>query len=162
MPVGLAAQQRDELGEVAGGEVALHQQQHGPLHQRGNGGEVAHRIEGQAAVQRGVGGMADVVEEERVAVLGRLGDGVRANGAAGSGAVLDDHPLAEPGGELLGEQAGQGVGRAAGGEGQHHADRPGGPCGLRGGGARLRDEGGGGEAGEQGATMERGHLFSSF
>ena len=59
-----------------------------------------------------------------VAIVRRLGHRVRADVAAGAGAVLDHDRLAPRVGELLADQAREGVGDTADGECADDADRP--------------------------------------
>ena len=75
---------------------------------------------------------AGVGEPERIAV--RLGtrDLLGADAAAAADAVLDHELLAEPLAELLRDDAGDGVGAAAGGERHDEADRPLRPARVRG------------------------------
>ena len=65
-------------------------------------------------------------EQQRVTVGRRLGHRLRGDVAAGAGAVVDDHLLADAGGQARGEDAGVGVGATAGGEADQDADGAGG------------------------------------
>ena len=77
------------------------------------------------------------------------------NDAAGPGAVVDHHGLAQPFGDAAGDGASRQVRDAAGGEGYDHADRPAlRPCAL--GARRTQDRQGKGGA-EQGAAVQRAH-----
>jgi hypothetical protein len=97
-----------------------------------------------AAIQRGAGGLTDVVQQQRVAVWFGRGDPACAQRAAGAAHVLDDHLLAEVLGHRLGDQAGHGVGRSAGCERDDHGDRAV-RVGLRRGGAGKQSDGDGRE-----------------
>ena len=78
-----------------------------------------------------------------------LGDEVGADRAVGAGLVLDQDRLAEDVLELVGDQAADEIGRAAGREGDHHADRAGGEVlRLYGGRAMRRAEQRGGKPGK--------------
>ena len=72
---------------------------------------------------------------------------VGADRAVGAGLVLDDDGLAEDVLDLVGDQAADEIGRAAGREGDHHADRAVGEVlRLHGGRGRGEQQQGGGEA----------------
>ena len=77
--------------------------------------EVGERIERQLAIKAGRGRHAVVMDEDRVAVGLRLGDGVIADDESAAGPVLDDDGLAEFLRQLLRENARAIVGGAAGG-----------------------------------------------
>ena len=83
------------------------------------------RVVGEIGVERGRGRHADVVHQDGVAVGRRVGDLGRGERAAGAGDVLHDDLLAELRRHRLGDQPGDGVGRAAGGEGHDDGDRAG-------------------------------------
>ena len=108
----------------------------------GDGDQVLVRIVGRRRHQRGDGDEVAGGDEDRVAVRRRLGHGVDAERAAGAGAVLDHHGLAERLGELLADEARADIGDAAGRERHDDADGAAGPgLGRRGRGeqrARAR------------------------
>jgi hypothetical protein len=81
--------------------------------------------------------------EQRVAVGRRLGDHLRGDDRVGAGPVLDDDRLAEIFAQPLPDHAGENVGRPAGRERHHDADRPLGIARRRIGGLRAgrRDAG---------------------
>ena len=81
------------------------------------------RVERQAVVERGRDRRAVGVLQDGVAVGRRFRDRVGGERAAGAGAVLDDHRLAELVGELAAEQPRQHVDRAAGRERHDQPDR---------------------------------------
>ena len=68
---------------------------------------------------------ADGAEHHGVAVGRRIGDALGAGHAAGAADVLDHHLLAEDLAHARADHAAEHVGRTAGGERDHHGDRPG-------------------------------------
>ena len=85
--------------------------------------EILHHVVGQI-LRRGIDDVGLVVADgERVAVGRRARDAADADAAAGAGDVLDDDGLAERGLHPLGHDAGQRVGRPAGGVGHDDGDR---------------------------------------
>ena len=64
-----------------------------------------------------------MVEEQRVAIRIGAGDAAGAKRSAGAADILDDDLLAEILGHGFGDEAGDGIGRAAGREGNDDGDR---------------------------------------
>ncbi|KAG1195525.1 hypothetical protein G6F35_013181 [Rhizopus arrhizus] len=93
-----------------------------PPSSSGDRREVLERVIGQVRVQSGVdAGQALAGQRQGVAVGARLGDEVRAYDAARAGAVFDDDGLAQTFRQILGQRAGQDVGKTAGGVGGDQA-----------------------------------------
>jgi hypothetical protein len=92
--------------------------------------------------------MAGRHEHQRIAVRRRLGDGGRADRAAGAAAIVDHDRLAQALVQLLAEHAGDDVGAAAGGVGHDEPDRPVGVGVRRAGGRQHR------RAAEQGRSKQ--------
>ena len=152
--------QRDQLGDRVGREVEPRHQHVGHRPQDGDSGEVLARVERQLGVEGGGDGVrGDRVEADRVAIRSRLGDDVRADIAAGAGAVLDDELLARQFGEFLADDARESVGRAAGRK--HHDVFNGsiGPVALGAGDARGDHRCGERARGEQERVSARNHEF---
>jgi hypothetical protein len=81
-------------------------------------------IVGDLGEQAGVHDEAGADDDQRVAIRRRGGDLARACVAAGAGPVLDIELLAEVGGQLVGDDAGNDVGGACGRERHHDLHRP--------------------------------------
>jgi len=123
-----------------GGQLGAAQQRHGHVVDHAQVLEIFERVVLQLAVQAGRGGHADVPHQDGVTIRRRTCDLGGADGAAGACRVVDhDGRVAQMLAHRFGQLAGDGVGRAAGGERHHHGD------GL--GGEVL---GGGGEGGREG------------
>ena len=75
---------------------------------------VAGKAEIEGFVDRRIDGVGDAGEKQRVAVGRRVYHGVGGDVAGGAGTILDDERLAEPVGQLLGEQPRQDIAHAAG------------------------------------------------
>src|ERR1017187_4969092 len=117
---------RDEFGDVRIRRIGAHHQQRGRCARERERDEIARRVEGELAEQRGVDReCADGTERERLAVGRGLGHELGADVAAGAGFVLDHDRLLQLLGQGLSENASGDVGRGAGAEGDDHADRPG-------------------------------------
>jgi hypothetical protein len=101
--------------------IDLHHQRH--LHDVADSYDIPREIEGELPVVRGVDGVRDGREQERVAVRRRVDDIVRGNAAAGARPVLDDELLAEMIRQPLAHQACAYVGRARGREANDQSDR---------------------------------------
>ena len=100
------------------------------------------RIEIQIGKQHGVIRNVWADDEQRVAVRRRGGDSLGADRCAAARAVLDDDVLADPALKVLGDDAGEGIDRPAGGERYDQLD---GLCGVvlrlgRGGGHREAEQ----------------------
>ncbi|MCP1739942.1 hypothetical protein ABIF65_001413 [Bradyrhizobium japonicum] len=89
-------------------------------------GEVADGIERQFCVKRGRSGLADMHQEQRVAIRRGLGDAVGAECAAGTDDILDDDGLLQRRAHGVAENSRDDVAGAAGGERHDHRDRAGG------------------------------------
>jgi hypothetical protein len=133
-----------QFGVVAGRQAGLADQGHRHVVDHAEVLEVVQRLVGQVAVQRRRGGHADVVQQEGVAVGGRLGHLGRTQRAAGTAHVLDDDGLvAQTLAQHFGQVACHLVGGAAGGEGHDDGDGllgVGGQCGQGGQGGQCEGE----------------------
>ena len=85
-------------------------------------GEVLQGVVGQARVKRGIDGVADRHQRQRVAVGADLATMAAPARAAGAGPVLDDDGVAAALADLAAEDAGQMSGGAAGRERYHQPD----------------------------------------
>jgi len=131
----------DELRQIAGGQILAREQQQRRLGDKHDRCEIGRRIVERRLVERLVCRVrAHVAEHELVAVRGGFRDPAGPEHAAAAADVFDDHVLAQQLGHARRENAPDGVGRAAGGKGHHHGDRPGRPI-LRGSGCGRRNEG---------------------
>ena len=150
-PAGVGLEVGNEAGHVLGRVLRAHHEEDQHARRGGHRHDVLGRIERHPGVDVRVDRHhAAGTEQQRVAVRCRLGDHVAAQVAAGAGAVLDQHRLAQRVLQGLGDDAGDDVGGAAGREVDHHLDGLGGPgLGLHVGG------GSGGEHAERGECGER-------
>ena len=82
-----------------------------------------HRVEGQRREQERVDDVLHGRDDERVAILRRLGDELGPDIAAGTGPIVHDDLLAEPLRKLLRDEARDDVRRAAGRLRHHQPDR---------------------------------------
>ena len=112
----------DEGGHVLSGEVLARHQHAGHPGQHADGCEVADRVEGQLAVQRGVDRKAREGDQQRVAVGRALGDVVGGDVTAGAGTVLDHDGAPERLAHVLADVAGHSVRGAAGRCADHQLD----------------------------------------
>ena len=140
----LALGERDQLLDVRSPHRRMHRE-HRLVHDQADDrseilDEIPLEVLGEAVVDR----LRRGGDEQGVPVRGRACDGLRADVAAGAGAVLDNHVLAEKLGHLRREQPHHHVGAAAGGERHDHAHRA--------VGKRLRE----GIAGDEDDCNERG------
>jgi hypothetical protein len=87
-------------------------------------GEVADGIERQLGIERGRGRLADMHQQDRVAVGCSLGDAVGAEGAAGADDVFDDDRLLQRRSHRRPEQPSDHIARPPGRERNDHRDRP--------------------------------------
>ncbi|MCY1213937.1 hypothetical protein D9M72_257400 [compost metagenome] len=114
----------DQLAHVLRRQAVRHHQQVGGDRHLADRGEVGLGVVRQAGVDirpdrmRAGGG-----DQQRIAIGRSLGGHVRADRAAGAGAVVDHDLLAHAGAHLLRDGACQQVSRAAGREGHDQADR---------------------------------------
>ena len=143
----------DQLRNAARRHGRVHHEQARAECDQRDGGEVAHDVEGQVAVERGVGGVrAHGRHHQGVAVGGAAGHVLGGDVAGGAGAVLHHHGLAQPGGDALRHHAGGGVGAAARREADHEADRA---VGTPGGAGRRWLRAGGGRGNERHGGEQR-------
>ena len=115
---------RDEVRERAHAARLVDRQHDRRAGDIGDVDEIALRVVAELGVaERQQHQLSDIAEHEIVAVGRRIGDRLHADRAAGAGASLDEELLLEFGREMVGDQAGENVGGAAGGKGVHHAHR---------------------------------------
>ena len=86
--------------------------------------EVLGQIQRRIGIDDLIGDDGQGRQEQRVAVLRRVGDIFGGDARAGAGLVVDDELLAEDRPRGLGEHAGDDVGGRARGEADHDVDRP--------------------------------------
>ena len=86
--------------------------------------EILVDVVGHGHAERGNGDHGGRRQQDGVAVGFRLGDDLGADDGAAARLVLDDYRLAKQSGELLGDDAGRGVGRSARRIGHDEADGP--------------------------------------
>ena len=128
----------DELLEVGGREILARHDQDRRAGRQADRLEVLGRVVFEVGIERGRRAVrAHVPHHDRVAVRLRLRAARDAGGAAGAGDVLDDELLAERLREVFADDAGDDVGRSAGGERHDDGDRTGRVV-LRKGGRRGR------------------------
>jgi len=149
---GLFFQPGDQLRQIAGRRaLARHDQQRIGRYQ-GDRGEIRLHMVGEA-VDRAVGDVrAPDPRHQGVAVGRGFGDPRGGKAPGGAGHILDDKGLAKMILHLLGDDAGRGVDRPAGGKGNHDGDRTR-RIGL---GRRFA---GGKHRGEQGQSLEHSHVM---
>ncbi len=100
--------ERDQLGDRARRQRGMHDQHVGLGADQDDGRQILDRVVRQIAVEAGVGRQDGVVaHQQRVAVGRRLGDDVAGEVAAGAGAIVGDHRLAEPFVQFLADGARQ-------------------------------------------------------
>ncbi len=109
---------RDEVGERVAREIGRHDRDQRHRSHPRDTGEVLHRVELDRLVDGACDGVAVGRQHQRVAVGRALGD---RGGSRQTRPVLDDDLLLPQVGELVGEDAGEPVGDAAGGERNHDA-----------------------------------------
>jgi hypothetical protein len=114
----------DELGNRFGRDQRVHEDNHRHPDDAADRRDVADEIEIEFRIERGVDRVGDRGRQQRIAVRGRVDDGLGADVAAGAGPVLDDEGLAEPVTEPLRHQARRDDAAAAGGKTGHEAHRP--------------------------------------
>ena len=115
---GLLLGARDEVLQAVAGKVRRRRSRPAARTHARDAGKVLHRIELDALVDGAGDGVPIRGEHQRVAVGRRLGD---RRGSGQARAVLDDDLLLPHVGQLVGEDARQAVGDAAGGERDHDA-----------------------------------------
>ena len=121
----------DQFGHVLGREVGVDVQDEGRERHQRHEIEALVRIVLHVAGQRRIDHQRRAAGIDRVAVGRRLGDEVGGDGGRRTGAVVDQHRLAELGRQLVGIDARHGVVHAARRIGHDHGDRLGRPVGLR-------------------------------
>ena len=122
--VALGAHMGDQFLQVLGWKVRARHQDHRHIGDEADRRKVADRIERQLGIERGRGRLADMHQQQRVAVGRGLGDAIGAEGAAGADDVFDDDRLLQRRTHRCSEQAGDDVARAAGRERNDQRDRP--------------------------------------
>jgi hypothetical protein len=134
---------RDQLLHAVDRQLGIHDDDHRDDHDAGDRREILDRIVGQLLEQEGIGRVRRVGgHEQRVAVRRRFRRGLGADDGRSARLVVDDEGLIEGGLELVGDEARDDVGGAAGGEGHDDPHRP---VGI----ALGPDRRGGGEADNQ-------------
>ena len=108
-----------KLLERLGGRIRRHDRHHRRRRHDAHPGKILDRIERHRLADRARDGVAVRGQHQRVAVLG---GGRDAGGSRQAGTVLDDHLLFPHGGELVGQDAREPVGDAAGGERDDYPD----------------------------------------
>src|SRR5262249_44920009 len=115
----------DELPEVVGWEILAHGQYERLVGGQRNRLEIRRGVVQRLLIERLVHRVSpDIAENELVAVGRRLRYAVDAGHAAGAADVFHDDRLTEFAAQSLGKNAGDRIGRSAGGERYHHRDRP--------------------------------------
>ena len=113
-----------ELAQRLGGHLVVHQQRQRLHGSAGNGGEVLERVVGQLAVQRWVDDHhAGIGQHQRVAIRRRAHDILRAHRATGARLVIHHHRLAQHGLQLVRQQTGMLIQRAACRKAHHQTNR---------------------------------------
>ena len=120
---GLCLGERDQLLDVVHRQARIDRDDVRRGDQHGNRREGFQRIVGQR-VEPGIDRGRQRHDQERVAVLRRVGDDLGANHAAGAAAIVDDDLLAEPLAEMLRDDAGDDVVDAAGRKRHDQPHRP--------------------------------------
>ena len=119
-----ALREREQFLEVLGREVAVdHQHVLGGGH-HADRCQVLQRVVRHLGRQRRVDRQRHGLQADRVAVGRRLGDRIHTEVASRAGLVLDEHRFAECLAPLVGDQAPDDVGAAAGGVGHNQLDGP--------------------------------------
>ncbi|MNV53026.1 hypothetical protein D3C71_1451490 [compost metagenome] len=111
-----------ELLEVVRGHGGPSDQRHGHIVDHAQVFKVVGHAERQLAVQRGHGGHANVVEQQRVAVRCGAGYAGCTDGAAGTGRVVHHHSSTQGLAQCFGQVARHAVGGAARSKGNHDGD----------------------------------------
>jgi hypothetical protein len=115
--------ERDQVLDRFHRQRGMHDQDAGDDGDHGHRGEILADIVRQVFHQADVDGVAGRAQQQGVAVGGGLGDDVRAEYAAGAGAVVDQDALAQCLGESRRQGARGDVHRSAGGKGHDEAYR---------------------------------------
>ena len=113
----------DEALEIFRREIRLADDRHRHVGDQADRLKAFDRIVGQGLVEADAGRLADVTEQDRVAVRFRLGDAGRADRSAGAADIHDDDLLSQAAPHRFGDQAGDDVARPGGGERHHHRHR---------------------------------------
>ena len=145
----------DEFLQIAGGKIIARDQHQRLIHHQHHRSEIGRGVVERRLVERLVLRVrADIAQHELIAVGRGLGDAVRPRHAAGTADVFHDHGLMELDAQAVRDDAGDGVGRSAGGKRRHHGHRPVRPV-LR--VRRMRDQ----NQGEGGQGLQRLHSITS-
>src|SRR5258705_167794 len=86
----------NELGNGTGWDCWIEQHHVGHAGNASNRHDVMHEIEIELVVERGVGRVRVVDQEQRITVRGRIYDSLGGNIAARARPILNNEPLAEP------------------------------------------------------------------
>ena len=119
---GLALGQRDELLDAVDRQAGIDRDDIRRGYQHGDRGEGFQRIVRQRVEPR-IDRAGERYDQQRMAILWRVGNDFAADHAAGAAAIVDDDLLAKPLAEMLGDDAGDDVVDAAGRERHHKAHR---------------------------------------
>ena len=136
----------DEPRHVPGGRGGIDHQHLGRAHRFDDRGEVPHRVEAHAGIDRRVDGERVGPDHQRQPIRPAAGDQFEGEVAAGAGMVLDHHGLPDARGKVPPEQPGEDVLAAARRHRHNDADGP-----VRRPGRGLGD----GEAGQGGHACEQ-------
>jgi hypothetical protein len=141
--------------------VRRHHQDEVRAHQLRHHRQLARRVVGQLGIgRRGDADRTHLAQQQGVAIRRALGHGLRADLAAGAGAVVDHHRLPEQLAELEADGAGDDIRSGAGREADDQAHLAVG-VGARLGERRQRQAGGEGQ-GEQVSAQHRWGLLESL
>jgi len=109
----LRTRRREQIGQRIDRRIGLHQEQVGRRANQRDRREIGERIVGQLVVKVRVERVPGGDNDQRVAVRRRLGQRLRCNRAARTGAVLDDDCLAPAFGQLIAQRAPDNIDSAA-------------------------------------------------
>jgi hypothetical protein len=128
----------DQFEQIPDRKAHAGHQQHLLVRRLDDRREVARRVVGQFLPERHVVGLAGPIDQQRVAVAGRLGDDVRADASIGARTVVDQDRYAQRFRQAPRDHASEEVSAAAWRIRHDEPDRFGGPC-LRRGWQRCQD-----------------------
>ena len=113
-----------QLGDALDRHGWVHQQHTGLAPEQGDACKVVDRVEAEFGVQAGTDGVGLRRQQQRVAVGGRLGHQLAADGGSCTGPVVDNDLLLQALAQLLGDDARGPIHRTAGRKRHHDANRP--------------------------------------